>query len=103
MVEAHEGKNTGRARAAQLLTHRLAGMSLDDRAEKLASFVPKSVLYDEALSATKVELVKDEETDLVSSLRFALSRIITMAATAASHQVEFTCFCLALVRTWSRK
>lgn len=43
-------------------------MSLDLRAEKLASFVPKSVLYDEALSATKVELVKDEDTDLVSKL-----------------------------------
>jgi len=36
------------------------------RAEKLASFVPKTVLYDEALSATKVTLVRDEDTDLVS-------------------------------------
>jgi len=30
----------------------------------LASLVPSRLLYDEALSATQVTLVKDEETDL---------------------------------------
>lgn len=37
---------------------------MDERAEKLAGFVPKKTLYDEALSATQVTLVRDEETDL---------------------------------------
>ena len=37
---------------------------MDQRAERLAKFVPGKVLYDEALSATKVTLVKDEESDL---------------------------------------
>mmetsp|Transcript_23087 Transcript_23087/g.30731 ORF Transcript_23087/g.30731 Transcript_23087/m.30731 type:complete len:142 (-) Transcript_23087:818-1243(-) len=64
MVENNEEDYAGRARAAQLLTQRLQGLSLDARAEKLSGFVPKSVLYDEALSATQVMLVKDEETDL---------------------------------------
>jgi len=67
MVENNEEDYAGRARAAQLLTQRLQGLSLDARAEKLSGFVPKSVLYDEALSATQVMLVKDEETDLVST------------------------------------
>jgi len=47
-----------------MLANRLQGLSLDQRAEKLASFVPGKVLYDEALSATKVTMVKDAETDL---------------------------------------
>lgn len=52
MVEANDAEYMGRARAAQLLTQKLQGLSLDARAEKLSGFVPKSVLYDEALSAT---------------------------------------------------
>ena len=69
MVEAPDQEEGGpRARAINLLTQRLSGLSLDDRANKLAGFMPKSVLYDEALSATQVTLVKDEETDLVSYL-----------------------------------
>ena len=37
---------------------------MDERAQRLASFVPGRLLYDEALSATQVTLVKDQETDL---------------------------------------
>ena len=58
----------GKAAMGMMLASKLQGLSLDARAEKLSSFVPKSVLYDEALSATQVTLVKDEETDLVSVL-----------------------------------
>lgn len=66
MVEANDygGLPKGRARAGQMLAQQLGSLSLDARANKLASFVPQTVLYDEALSATQVTLVKDEETDL---------------------------------------
>lgn len=68
MVEANpnEQSNTGRTGAGLMLAQRLQGLSLDERATKLAGFVPKKTLYDEALSATQVTLVRDEETDLVS-------------------------------------
>ena len=49
-----------------MLAQRLGGLSLEERSNKLAAMVPGKVLYDEALSATKVTMVKDEETDLVS-------------------------------------
>ena len=51
MVEAPDEAGP-RSRAIELLTQRLQGMSLDQRAERLGGFKPKSVLYDEALSAT---------------------------------------------------
>jgi len=57
---------TGKLGAGLLLANRLKGMSLDLRVQRLNSFVTKCVLYDEALSATQVSLVKDEENDLVS-------------------------------------
>ena len=53
-----------RAGAGLLLAQRLQGLSLGERTNKLASFTPSKLLYDEALSATQVTLVKDEETDL---------------------------------------
>ena len=70
MVEevADLDRNPRKAGAGRMLASRLQTLSLDDRAEKLAAFVPTQVLYDEALSATKVTLVKDEESDLVSLL-----------------------------------
>ena len=64
MVEANPDQGGRRAGAGLLLAQRLQGLSLDQRAEKLASFVPGKLLYDEALSATQVTLVKDQETDL---------------------------------------
>lgn len=76
MVEKSNADYTQRGAAAMLLTNKLQGMSLDDRASRLSSFVPKSVLYDEALSATKVELVKDEETDLVSFITTFLPLVL---------------------------
>lgn len=59
-----ESTSKGKEKLGMMLAERLSGLSLDQRAEKLSSFTPKSVLYDEALSATQVTLVKDEETDL---------------------------------------
>ena len=65
MVEQNDNSG-GRQGLGFILSQKLKGLSLDDRVAKLATFTPKSVLYDEALSATQVTLVKDEETDLVS-------------------------------------
>ena len=69
MVEANDEDraNNARAGAGLMLAQRLQGLSLDERSERLAQFVPQKTLYDEALSATQVQLVKDEETDLVSA------------------------------------
>ena len=49
-----------------MLAQRLGGLSLEERCHKLGAMTHGKVLYDEALSATKVTMVKDEETDLVS-------------------------------------
>lgn len=47
-----------------MLAQRLGGLSLEERCHKLGAMTHGKVLYDEALSATKVTMVKDEETDL---------------------------------------
>ena len=63
MAEANpeEGRRAG---AGLLLAQRLQGLSLDARANRLAGFTPGRLLYDEALSATQVTLVKDDKADL---------------------------------------
>lgn len=91
MVEANDygGLPKGRARAGQMLAQQLGSLSLDARANKLASFVPQTVLYDEALSATQVTLVKDEETDLVSRFKtlFLSSHFLATLSTELLYKV----------------
>ena len=63
MAEANPGEGR-RAGAGLLLAQRLQGLNLEERTNRLAGFTPGKLLYDEALSATQVTLVKDDETDL---------------------------------------
>ena len=63
MAEANPGEGR-RAGAGLMLAQRLQGLSLEDRTNRLAGFTPGRLIHDEALSATQVSLVKDEETDL---------------------------------------
>ena len=46
-----------------ILANKFGSMSMDERTNALAAFVPKTIIYDVPLAATKVELLHDEDTN----------------------------------------